>query len=210
MSLSRLLAYVFLPRCHCVLCQREASVGDDLLCEDCRRRLRVCVSPAAPQPLDGLCAGLVYEDDAVWAMHRFKYQNDLYFRHLFAAFINLPPEWRIDCMIPVPLHPFKHWLRGYNQSEELCMELQARYPYPILKKLLRRTRYTDTQTRLSAKQRAKNVRGAFVADARVSGRSVLLVDDVTTTHATLIACAAALKAAGAKRVYAACACQAGE
>ena len=70
---------------------------------------------------------------------------------------------------------------------------------------MRRTRFTKSQTKLTAFERAKNVSHAFLASPAVRGMNILLVDDVTTTHSTLLACALTLKAAGAERVYAVCA-----
>jgi predicted amidophosphoribosyltransferase len=71
--------------------------------------------------------------------------------------------------------------------------------------LLRRTRFTKSQTKLNESERAKNVSQAILASPEARGKSILLIDDVTTTHSTLLACAVALKQAGAARVYAACA-----
>ena len=111
--------------------------------------------------------------------------------------------------MPVPLHWTRLLRRGYNQSEMLARALAQRYPgLPVRTDVLRRARRTRSQTSLSAAQRKKNLRGAFAASPLVEGLSVLLVDDVATTRATLGACARALKRRGAKRVYAACACAA--
>ena len=134
-----------------------------------------------------------------------KYQNQVRLAPFFANAISLPPDWQIDRVVPVPLHPLKQWLRSYNQSELLAKELCKRYSLRQQNDLLRRTRFTKSQTKLTAFERAKNVSHAFLASPAVRGMNILLVDDVTTTHSTLLACALALKAAGAERVYAACA-----
>lgn len=206
MSIASFVRYALYPDCSCWLCRRDALLGEDHLCDACRGQLLACISPAAPQPLDGLSAGLQYEEPAKGAIHAFKYGKRLYFARFFAHYMRVPDSWQIDCMVPVPLHPLKLWLRGFNQSEELCRALTGELHIPVRTDLLRRTRFTKTQTRLSSKARERNVKNAFAAAASVQGLSILLVDDVSTTHATLLACARALKKAGARRVYAVCAC----
>ena len=106
--------------------------------------------------------------------------------------------------MPVPLHPRRLRTRGYNQAALLSKFLGSRAGIPVAYELLTRARETRPQTRLSREQRLANVRGAFlVADAEaVSGRRILLVDDVFTTGTTLDECALALKRAGAARIAA--------
>jgi ComF family protein len=104
------------------------------------------------------------------------------------------------CAVPVPLHRSRLRARGFNQSADLARHLGL----PVLH-ALRRVRATATQAELPAAQRHRNVRGAFAATraARaLAGCAVLLVDDVSTTGATLDACARALKAAGVAEVRA--------
>jgi competence protein ComFC len=105
----------------------------------------------------------------------------------------------IDLVVPVPLFGWRRRSRGYNQSALLAGEIGKLLAVPVVENALRRLRNTPPQARIaSAGERRSNVQGAFACqDARVAGRSVLLVDDVTTTGATLEACAAPLKAAGA-------------
>ena len=104
-----------------------------------------------------------------------------------------------DAVVPVPLHPVRRLVRGFNQAEELCAALGV----PIATSLIR-TRYTATQTDLPAAARQGNVRGAFrlARRAGVRGTCVVLVDDVSTTGATLEACAHTLMAGGAREVRA--------
>ena len=94
--------------------------------------------------------------------------------------------------------------RGYNQAEELARIVARDLTLPVETSGLRRVRATGTQTQLGRSERAANVRGAFAwGGAPLDGRRVLLIDDVMTTGATLDACAAALKVAGAGTVWAA-------
>jgi len=180
----------------------------DLLCDDCRASLRPCPPLTCEPPLDGLAAGLVYEGAAAAGIQAFKYGRRTYLARSFAGRMNVPPDWRVDCVAPVPLHPLKRWRRGFNQSELLAKALAGRYSLPVNTALLRRVKYTRTQTAMRAAERRANVQNAFAASPAAAGLSVLLVDDVTTTHGTLLACADALRRAGAARVYALCACAA--
>ena len=104
-----------------------------------------------------------------------------------------------DVVVPVPLHRSRRRARGFNQAAELAHALGV----PVAH-LLRRVRATPSQTDLPAARRHANVRGAFalVRGAPVSGAIVVLVDDVSTTGATLEACARVLRQAGAKDVRA--------
>jgi ComF family protein len=104
------------------------------------------------------------------------------------------------CAIPIPLHPSRRRERGFNQAADLTRHLDL----PVAN-VLRRVRATATQTGLPAAQRHRNVRNAFAvtsAARRLSGATVVLVDDVCTTGATLEACARVLKGAGVAEVRA--------
>ncbi len=104
------------------------------------------------------------------------------------------------CAVPVPLHASRRRHRGFNQSDDLARHLGV----PVVH-ALRRVRATATQADLPAARRHQNVRDAFAVTrdaAALAGSIVLLVDDVSTTGATLEACARALKAAGVSEVRA--------
>ena len=105
----------------------------------------------------------------------------------------------IDLAVPGPLHRRRRRARGFNQAEELARHLGVPWT-----SALRRTRATDSQTDLPAAQRYANVRNAFALRRRqrVDGFTLLLVDDVSTTGATLEACARVLRLAGAREVRA--------
>jgi len=105
-----------------------------------------------------------------------------------------------DAVVPVPLHPSRRRERGFNQAEDLARHIGL----PVVR-ALKRTRHTATQTALPAAERQANVAGAFIAGRQarqIRERTVLLIDDVRTTGATLEACASALREAGAREVCA--------
>ncbi len=110
-----------------------------------------------------------------------------------------------DVIVPVPLHPRRLWTRRYNQASELARVLAQMNRKPFAPLALLRARRTPSQGDMaSARARRRNVRGAFVVPrgraGAFQGKTVLLVDDVLTTGATVEACARALKRAGAAKV----------
>jgi ComF family protein len=119
-----------------------------------------------------------------------------------AAMRQLEPLTGRVCLIPVPLAPHRERDRGYNQSERLAAAIGALNGHPVRTDLLRRVRETSTQTALTPDERRANVAGAFEASRAARGLTLVLVDDVFTTGATLVAAAEALMSAGAARVAA--------
>lgn len=106
---------------------------------------------------------------------------------------------RCDLIVPVPLHNTRKRERGYNQAELLGRVISAELNIPIIKDALIRTRSTPSQTRLPPEERKKNVRGAFsinkIKAKLLKDKTILLVDDVYTTGATLKECTKTLKQA---------------
>jgi len=111
------------------------------------------------------------------------------------------PGLACDMIVPVPLHRKRLASRGFNQALELSRHLSRKTGKPLAPDALQRIRHTRAQSLLKGRQRIENVKGAFVADPdSVRGKSVLLVDDIMTTGATLDTCAGALKKAKAHEV----------
>jgi ComF family protein len=103
-----------------------------------------------------------------------------------------------DCVVPVPLHPLREYKRGFNQAHDLAMHLG-----PPVMHLLKRVVHTRSQIDLPRSERQQNVKDAFALTSRLPVPGVVvLVDDVSTTGATLEACARVLRAAGVKEVRA--------
>ena len=114
---------------------------------------------------------------------------------------------RADLLIPIPLHKRKFRERGYNQAEAIARGVSRVTGIPVRSDIVRRTRFTETQTKLNLEARQKNMEDAFAVVSKNSGvlkgSSCILVDDVITTGATLNACAETLLNAGASKVIAA-------
>jgi len=108
-----------------------------------------------------------------------------------------------EVLVPVPLHQKRLRERGYNQSQLLAQELAKLTSLPVIADCLIRQKHTPTQTKTATVgERLSNVAGAFLCrDDRLKEKQVLLIDDVSTSGATLDASATALKAAGAASVW---------
>ncbi len=101
---------------------------------------------------------------------------------------------KIDLIVPVPLHPKKEAIRGFNQAEIIADGMQEVLNIPVITDVLHRTRYTESQTKKNREERLLNMQDAFNIKhhEKIIGKHLLLIDDVLTTGATLEACAIAL------------------
>ncbi len=222
----------------CELCGCGLS-GGKALCEDCSEKLPRIVSPFCETcgetftgMIDGAfdcpnCKEISFHfefalaamdrcDETLELVHRFKYGKEI---HLAGALgklacgvfsdrrfaIALEQKW---LLVPVPLHQHRLRTRQFNQAEEIARVVAQRCDLPMVK-LLKRVRKTETQTRLSRKQRMENLKKAFAVRktwnmkqpaALTAAPGVILVDDVFTTGSTVDACAKVLRKAGVKRV----------
>jgi competence protein ComFC len=193
----------------CPACQSAARPIRPPLCPCCGRP-QAGASPcrrcqASPPSYTALRAWAGFRGPLRQAVHSLKYKGNLSLGDVLARpLIQLLPAltWRVDLVIPVPLAIARFRERGYNQAELLARPIALALGIPYASKALVKIRETRPQVDLKAAQRVENVSGAFRGEGRmVSRRSVLVIDDVATTGATLEACSAALKEAGASAVY---------
>jgi len=106
-------------------------------------------------------------------------------------------------IVPVPLHAKRLQERGYNQAEQIAIHTAEAAGIPCVPAASQRVRFTQTQVGLNRDERLQNVVESFAADAAlIQDKTVLIVDDVKTTGATLAACAQPMLDAGAKAVFA--------
>ena len=218
-------------RCAVEGCGRPVDRPGRHVCSACfaalpyhdRRGCRICGSvPAADEPNDFVCADCLafppaYDLCRSAVRHEFAARQlvlDLKFRRwtwLQADLVDLLEGAArarlevpaVDLVVPVPLHRGRRFVRRFNQAGLLAEGLAARIGRVCMGDALARIRDTGHQSRLGGEERRMNVKGAFEVRRApyVRGRTVLLVDDVSTTGATLSECAAALKRAGAGRVW---------
>ncbi len=178
------------------LCSRCAEPGWEGRCDRCRRR---------PLALDGVVAPFLMAGVIRHAVHRLKYRDLRAVSPVLGAAMadafrrTSPPA---DALVPVPLHPRQLRRRGYNQAALLAKEIGRRLEMPVWEEALRRPHLGPPQVSLGTREdRWANMTGAFVSARDLSGRALVLVDDVMTTGSTLHSAATALKAAGAASVW---------
>lgn len=175
------------------------------LCVACRDSVEARTVRAGTLPIR---AGGAYEGHLRRAIHRCKYRDEralsVELGDLVAALVaeDLALGVPLDAIVPVPLHRSRVRARGYDQTALLAERVARRTALPLVP-ALHRVRHTRPQVELDRVERARNVDGAFVAAAgSLRGLRVALVDDVTTTGATLTAAAKAARSAGARAVRA--------
>jgi len=216
LSIWRTALTTLLPQ-DCLLCSSPS--GDGLLCPACSRDLPtlpveacpVCAEAAPGAATCGACLSELRHFDATFAAYRYgfpadklvqalKYQRRIAVADFFALAMVAGPRPEGDVIVPLPLHPARLAERGFNQSVEIARPLARALKLPLDVDGCRRNRDTPPQASLPWKARRKNIRHAFECTLDLSGRSVIVVDDVMTTGATLDEFARILKAHGAVRV----------
>ncbi len=112
-------------------------------------------------------------------------------------------QLRAELIVPVPLHPKRLRWRGFNQSLLLARQVSRAYGTPVDPFVVVRRRETPPQTQLTEEERRRNMRGAFAVNSGtpIKNKTILLVDDVYTSGATVNECSRVLRRAGAKAVY---------
>ncbi|MBN2240016.1 MAG: ComF family protein [Dehalococcoidales bacterium] len=179
----------------CPLCGRPHSSG--LLCPSCITWNSEIDGIRSPFRFDGVIRQSVYQ---------LKYRNLRAIAPFLAQYMydclqrNAIPG---DVLVPVPLHKQRYRERGYNQSNLLAKETGKLSGLPVVTDVLVKHRNTAPQARTSSvSERQKNISNAFsCTEESLSGRNVILIDDVATSGATLDACAAVLKEAGVSSVW---------
>jgi len=177
-----------LPAAHCARCALPLTSGT--VCGACLDD---------PPEYDSVSAPYTYAFPVDALIHAFKYGGTLSIAPVLAAKLGsaAPP---VDILIPMPLATGRLRERGFNQAQELARLAGCRLGMRVFAHACRKVADTAPQAALPWKERARNVRGAFVCDADLTGLSVAVVDDVITTGATLNELARNLKRAGAVQV----------
>jgi ComF family protein len=207
----------------CAFCRTPLYDGETGLCAPCRLDMPAndtcCPRCAVPLPADpgaAPCAGCQSRPlpiEVVVAPYRYafpvdraiqalKFRGRLEFVPVFTAAMIRALEAAaldIDCLVPVPLHWFRHGYRGFNQAFELARPVADALGLPVSHEVLRRRR-TRPQSGLHAGHRRANLRGAFRVAGPLNARHALIVDDVMTTGATVVELARCLRSNGVDRI----------
>lgn len=216
----------------CKICREPLErPGEKIVCGDCMAKLQPRQGPVCPRcgrfeaGPDGHLCGRCLGQIPAFSRHRscgayagtlkdvvllFKYRTYAPLSRPLAGFAESclggdGPLWAgLDHLVPVPLHPSRRRDRGFNQAGLLARDLAAPRGLPVLRGALVKVRNAPAQAGLRAADRERNARGVYAVKRPdlVRGRTLLLVDDVTTTGATIRECARVLMAAGAKDVRA--------
>jgi len=191
---------------YCPFCNPPKIVFDGKTCYPCRKSKK----------LTGLFCAASYQNFIIKKLvSQFKYEP--YIKELaktlavliiqhFQA-LDYPPSFFKDkagfALMPVPLHKKRLKWRGFNQAEEIALQLSLFFKMPLISDCLLKTKQTLPQVELSGKERTDNIKSAFVCQNKnlIKEKKILLVDDVFTTGSTMEECARVLKGTGAKEVW---------
>ncbi len=212
----------YLLQSHCLMCKYPTEL-DYSLCASCQqalpwRRADYCQrcgitleSKASlcgqclkkPPYFDQLLAAFDYQGLISTLIQQFKFQQNLAagntLSHLLAQYLQQQAIQLPQAILAVPMHHYRLWSRGFNQAQLIVDGLSQLLACPHTKKLCRRTRHTQAQVSLGARERRQNLKAAFHV-RKNAYQHIALVDDVTTTGATINNISKALKHSGIKRV----------
>lgn len=231
-ALAPVVDLVFPPRCQlcggsvaaqsglCAECWSGLSIPGSPACDRCQHPFSsawqvaeraICPAClAAPPDHDGIAAATIYNDASRRLVLAFKHGRRIGISATMARLMasRLPEPGNDWLVLPVPLHRWRIWYRGFNQAALLAQDIARIRGHQLLVDGLWRKRRTRTLGELGRKARARTLAGAISVNpafaAQLKARDIILVDDVLTTGATSRACVRVLKQAGARRVVIAC------
>jgi ComF family protein len=225
---SVLFQFLLPPQCPC--CEKFLEGDQQGFCSNCLSEIHwieppfcsICGIPFISKEVEthpcGACvthkkyfsmarASGTYEGSLQKAIHDWKYAGKTHLTPFFAEWMaeGLNRYWEpgsLDLLIPVPLYPQRLRKRGFNQALLLVKELSRHIEIPYQKTILQKKKPTIPQVNLSGIEREKGLRGAFhvIGEEALEGKTVLLIDDVYTTGATVNECSKVLLKGGAKKV----------
>lgn len=198
----------------CAACWRQLTFLTGNGCECCGVPLDAPIAVCAPcladpPDHDGASAAVAYGDVSRTIILKLKHGRKIGLASLVAKLmVSALPKTGAWLIVPVPLHPFRIWLRGFNQSALIAAEIARHTGWAHVPDALIRTKRTPMLGGRGAAERRRLLNGTIAVSAdykpRLKGQQLLLIDDVYTSGATANACARALKRGGAAQVRAAC------
>ncbi|RPI71933.1 MAG: ComF family protein [Ignavibacteriales bacterium] len=210
----------FLPR-FCSSCNGKLQPAETVVCPACLSKIKFAEDErirsefkrkfASNNIITDFISLYVFEKDKELQhiIHSLKYSNRFLTGKFLGSVLSVHLKkvisgWKIDVLIPVPLHQLKKAERGYNQSFYIAKGLGNSLKIPVSERFIRRKKYTQSQTTMTLKERQENIEGAFKAKRKLNldGKNILLLDDVITTGSTILECGKVLLKAGANKVYA--------
>jgi competence protein ComFC len=211
----------FLPR-FCPSCRIKLLCGEKFICLSCLNKIKKIDKSRLEfefnkkflnqKIISGFTSLYLFEKDKELQhlIHSLKYNG----KFLTGSFLGellgkkIKDEltaWNIHLILPIPLHQLKKAERGYNQSFYISKGLSKEINIPVVSGIIKRRKYTQSQTKMNILERQKNIEKAFKIKnkKKIIGKNILLVDDVITTGATISECGKVLLDTGASQIYAA-------
>lgn len=220
MKRAKVIIDFILPR-SCEICKEKLSLDEKIVCLNCLNDINTIDNEfikteferkfANERIIDTFTSAFLFkaEGNLQKLLHQLKYKKKFGVgKYLGKLIVEKQNEFftRVcpDIIIPVPLHRLKNAERGYNQSYYIAKGIASKLNIPIHEKLVKREKYTESQTKLGINERRQNVTGIFSVKrtSKLKGKNIVIVDDVITTGATISELAKVLKNAGAEKVYA--------
>ncbi len=193
----------FIQEPYCLRCGKPIRSFEQELCSDCRLHHHL---------YDEGRAVFVYEKGVRSSINRLKFYNRREYIPFYVSCLDrllrrMMPVWNAQCLVPIPMHPKKRAQRGFDQAQLLSKGLSGLSGIRLQTDLLIRDRYTASSRKLGRTNRRKNLRGVFsIRSGAQVPESVILIDDIYTTGATMDEASLALRRAGVKRIYFLCVC----
>ena len=208
-TLHNIESFVFPSYCH--NCHKPVSNKEILICTNCLNLLVQTeldnwkLQVTTGDYLDAVLSAFWFDNILQECIHNVKYNNyklllNNLSTHAAVACNSTLIRTGYDCIVPIPLHKVKYRDRGFNQSDIIAHSVSRIIGVPVKTDLVKRSGWTQTQTKLSTQKRRQNMKRAFTVAGNSELNSVLLVDDVITTGATGNACAQVLKESGCRKV----------
>lgn len=209
----------------CFFCENSLKENDQFLCSECEKKLiflreicHVCGAPNSGEKcrvcetnnfqFEKARSIFLFDEIVQKLIHEFKYNEMTRISKYFGKFVyeylnTFQPFDKVDLVVPVPLHKVRKRERGFNQADLLAKEISGNMHWNYVPTLIKRKRFTQTQTKLKKVQRKENVSKAFSVNNKIDikGKNILLIDDVFTTGATTNSIAEILKENNVGKIY---------